>query len=90
MSKKSKKKARKAAKRAANKNAILKKDKQDKPLSKTRVSPFPNFTAQTDNRKSNFKYIQPKTKVKRLVVAPTQSALKELWDSLDVEELQRN
>ena len=30
MSKKSKKKERKAAKRAANKNAILKKDKQDK------------------------------------------------------------
>ena len=61
MSKKSKKKARKAAKRAANKNAILKKDKP-KTVEQNTGSPFPNFTAQTDNRKSNFKYIQPTAK----------------------------
>ena len=61
MSKKSKKKERKAAKRAANKNAILKKDKP-KTVEQNTGSPFPNFTAQTDNRKSNFKYIQPTAK----------------------------
>ena len=110
MSKKSKKKARKAAKRAANKNAILKKDKQTKPapapeptintVEQGTGSALLNFTTQTDNTQTNFKDIKPskpkkknakpaKTINKPRTESHTHSALKELWDSLDVEELKK-
>ena len=83
--------------RTANKKTAAPKTKETEPIDTFEQgtgSALLNFTAQTDNQKSNFNYIPPqatpaKTKVKRLVAAPTQSALKELWDSLDVEELKK-